>query len=163
LTSITSEAAAGTAAILPRDKDAPFRLVQVASLSDVKNQRLLIDALAIVRNTANAHLDLVGEDTLGGELQNHVASIGLGPHVAFHGFLPQSRVREILSAADLYVQSSLHEAAGVSVLEAAASGVPVLGTLAGYVADWSPVKATGLRDAVPESLAGGDSHPTRRR
>ena len=60
--------------------------------------------------------------------------IGVDSHVTFHGFLPQESVLEILTRADLYVQSSLHEAAGVSVLEAAAAGVPVVGT----AADTSP-------------------------
>jgi glycosyltransferase involved in cell wall biosynthesis len=152
LTSVTSRAAT----LKPpsrRAADAPFRLVQVASLSLVKNQRLLLDTLRIVRETIDARLDLVGEDTLGGSLQQHAASIGVEPHVTFHGFLPQERVLEVLAASDLYVQSSLHEAAGVSVLEAAASGVPTVGTLAGYVADWAPLKAMAVGDAIPESLA----------
>lgn len=152
LTSVTSRAA--TFKPSPRRAgDAPFRLVQVASLSHVKNQRLLLDTLRVVREKVDARLDLIGEDTLGGTLQRHAASIGLEPHVTFHGFLPQERVLEILAVADLYVQSSLHEAAGVSVLEAAAAGVPTVGTLAGYVADWAPLKATALGDAIPESLA----------
>jgi glycosyltransferase involved in cell wall biosynthesis len=122
-------------------------------LSRVKNQQLLIDALPIVREKVDAHLDLVGEDTLRGELQRHAANIGMADHVTFHGFLPQAKVIEILETSDLYVQSSLHEAAGVSVLEAAASGVPAVGTLAGYIADWSPSKAIAVGDAIPESLA----------
>jgi len=152
LTSVTSRAAT----IKPpsrRSADAPFRLVQVASLSKVKNQRLLIDALRIVREKIDATLDLVGEDTLGGSLQQHTAAIGLAPHVTFHGFLQQDKVLDVLAGADLYVQSSLHEAAGVSVLEAAAAGVPAVGTQAGYVADWSPLKAMAVGDAIPESLA----------
>ncbi len=165
LTSVTSEAA--TIKWPQRRDTGSFRIVQVASLSRVKNQRLLIDALAIVREQIDAHLDLVGEDTLGGELQKHADKIGLAAHVTFHGFLPQQRVREVLSAADLYVQSSLHEAAGVSVLEAAAAGVPTAGTLAGYVADWSPTKAMSVGDAIPESLADAivtlHADPDRRR
>ena len=90
---------------------------------------------------SNAHVDLVGEDTLGGELQKHAAEIGVGAHVTFHGFLPQPGVLEIVSRSDLYVQSSLHEAAGVSVLEAAAAGVPdgrhARGLRGGLVADES--------------------------
>ncbi|MBY0494830.1 MAG: glycosyltransferase family 4 protein [Cyanobacteria bacterium] len=152
LTSVTSQAAT-IKRLRQRYPSDTFRIVQVASLSRVKNQRLLIDALSIVRKQIDAHLDLVGEDTLGGELQKHADAIGLASHVTFHGFLTQPRVLEVLSNADLYVQSSLHEAAGVSVLEAAAAGVPVLGTLAGYVADWSPTKAMALGDAIPESLA----------
>ena len=152
LTSVTSHAAAITRPMARHAPDA-FRIVQVASLSRVKNQRLLIDALKIVREDVNAELDLVGEDTLNGELQAHAAKAGIDSSITFHGFLPQGRVLDILSRSDLYVQTSLHEAAGVSVLEAAAAGVPVLGTLAGHVADWSPTKAMAFGDATPRSLA----------
>jgi glycosyltransferase involved in cell wall biosynthesis len=166
LTSVTSEAATIKWPMMRRSGDT-FRIVQVASLSAVKNQRLLIDALKIVRKRIDAHLDLVGEDTLNGVLQKHAEQIGLGTHVTFHGFLPQKRVLEVLLNSDLYVQSSLHEAAGVSVLEAAAANVPVLGTLAGYVADWSPTKAMSLGDAIPESVADAiltlHADPDRRR
>ena len=152
LTSVTSQAATLKSAFARRATGS-FRIVQVASLSRVKNQRLLIDALRIVREKVDAHLDLIGEDTLAGELQKHVVATGLTDHVTFHGFLPQDRVLAILGEADLYAQSSLHEAAGVSVLEAAASGVPTVGTLAGYVADWARTKAVAIGDAIPESLA----------
>ena len=166
LTSVTSQAAAIKWPPPPRSSDT-FRIVQVASLSRVKNQRLLIDAMPIVRESIDAHLDLVGEDTLGGELQNHAAQLGLTAHVTFHGFLPQPRVQQVLSQADLYVQSSMHEAAGVSVLEAAAAGVPTAGTLAGHVADWSPTRAVALGDAIPESFADAiitlHADPDRRR
>ena len=151
LTSVTSQAA--TIKWQARRDSDTFRIIQVASLSRVKNQRLLIDALPIVREKIDARLDLIGEDTLNGELQKHASAIGVGAQVTFHGFLPQERVFDVLSRADLYVQSSLHEAAGVAVLEAAAAGVPALGTRAGYVADWNPTKAMALGDAIPESLA----------
>jgi glycosyltransferase involved in cell wall biosynthesis len=153
LTSVNSGAAA-IAPPEPRLDPETFRIVQVASLSRVKNQRLLIDALPIVRAKVNAHVDLIGEDTLNGELQTYAANTGVDAQVTFHGFLPQSGVLEIVSRSDLYVQTSLHEAAGVSVLEAAAAGVPTVGTHAGYVADWSPTTAMAIGDATPESLAG---------
>ncbi|HUQ87637.1 MAG TPA: glycosyltransferase family 4 protein [Vicinamibacterales bacterium] len=166
LTSVTSEAAMIKWSLTRHESDS-FRIVQVARLSYPKNQRLLIDALPIVRERIDARLDLVGEDTLNGELQSHAHKIGVGAHVTFHGVLPRSRVLEVLASADLYVQSSLHEPSGVSVLEAAAAGVPVLGTRAGYVADWSPMKAMALGDAIPESLADAiltlHADPDRRR
>lgn len=166
LTSVTSRAATIKSAFARRG-GSRFRIVQIASLSRVKNQRLLIDALAIVREQADAHLDLIGEDRLGGQLQKHAAQIGLRDHVTFHGYLPQDRVLAVLGEADLYVQSSLHEAAGVSVLEAAASGVATVGTLAGYVADWGRTKAVAVGDAIPESLADAiltlHADPDRRR
>jgi len=128
----------------------PLKLLQVASLSRVKNQQMLIDALPIIRLSIDARLDLVGEDTLGGELQRRAADQGVGEHVRFLGFAPQDRLAAIFADADLYVQSSLHEAAGVSVLEAAAAGLPIAGTRAGYVADWASDRALAI-DAIDAS------------
>ena len=130
-----------------------FGLLQVASLSRVKNQRLLIDALARIGSSVDAQLDLVGEDTLGGELQRHAAATGVDARVRFHGFRAREELARFYSAADIYVQSSLHEAAGVSVLEAAAAGVPVLGTRVGYVADWAPDRAIAIDTATADRLA----------
>ena len=132
---------------------ATFRLLQVASLSRVKNQRMLIDALALVRPRIDAYLDLVGEDTLGGELQRYASEKGVADRVTFHGFLPQSELPARFAAADLYAQSSLHEAAGVSVLEAASAGVPIVGTRVGYIADWAGVRATAIEQPDPQLMA----------
>jgi glycosyltransferase involved in cell wall biosynthesis len=138
LTSVVADAHAPSRRAM---REASLRIVQVASLSRVKNQRLLIDAVAMLAASIKMHLDLVGEDTLDGELQRHAAASAIANRVTFHGFVPHEGLRPILANADLYVQSSLHEAAGVSVLEAAAHGVPVLGTRVGYLADWTPDRA----------------------
>jgi glycosyltransferase involved in cell wall biosynthesis len=142
-----------------------LQLLQVATLSRVKNQRLLIDALARVAPAIDARLDLVGEDTLGGELQRHATTTGVGNRVRFHGFRTRAELAPFYAAADIYVQSSLHEAAGVSVLEAAAAGVPVIGTRAGYVADWAPDRATAVdspnANAMADAIVAMHRDPTR--
>lgn len=130
-----------------------FRLLQIASLSRVKNQQLAIDAVALLSRGLDVHLDLVGEDTLGGELQSSVRELGLTDLVTFHGFVPQDELPRLFESADLYVQTSLHEAAGVSVLEAASFGVPVIGTRVGYVADWTPHRAVAIDDPAAEAFA----------
>ena len=131
----------------------PLTLVQVASLSRVKNQHMLIDALAIVGQSIDARLDLVGEDTLGGELRRRAAAKGVADRVRFLGFAPQDRLAAIFADADLYVQSSLHEAAGVSVLEAAAAGLTIVGTRVGYVADWAPDRALAIETKSASAMA----------
>jgi glycosyltransferase involved in cell wall biosynthesis len=142
-----------------------LRLLQVASLSRVKNQQLLIDAVAQVASSIDVQLDLVGEDTLGGELHRHAMAAGVGARVRFHGFKTREELAPFYAAADIYIQSSLHEAAGVSVLEAAAAGVPVIGTRAGYVADWAPDRAITVdpptAEVVADAIVALHRDPTR--
>ena len=156
LTTVTGIGTAGSR--LPDSGSRALRLLQVASLSRVKNQLLLIDALAKVASSIDVQLDLIGEDTLGGALQRHAAAGGLDHRVRFHGFKARDELAAFYSNADIYVQSSLHEAAGVSVLEAAAAGVPVIGTRAGYVADWAPNRAMAIdivnADAMADAIVG---------
>ena len=160
----------------PRTKSEPgiLRILQVASLSRVKNQRLAIDAVAILAKSLRVHLDLIGEDTLGGELQAHAVTLGLANRITFHGFVPHAELPSHFTRADVYLQTSLHEAAGVSVLEAASFGVPVVGTRVGYIADWAPGSAaavdgrtpgafaaaieSGARDAVGQQMRAASAH-----
>ena len=151
LTSVRGTGTAGSRISDPGSR--ALRLLQVASLSRVKNQRLLIDALPQVAQSTDVQLDLVGEDSLGGELQRHAAARGVGHRVRFHGFKARQELAPFYSNADLYVQSSLHEAAGVSVLEAAAAGVPVVGTRVGYVADWAPDRALAIDQPNAQTTA----------
>jgi glycosyltransferase involved in cell wall biosynthesis len=128
----------------------PWRLLQVAHLNAVKDQATLLRAIAIVRRTHDVRLDLVGEDTLQGRLARVAADLGIAGAVAFHGFAAHADLLRVYHAAHIYVQSSLHEAAGVSVLEAAASGLPIVGTRTGLLSDWEGEAAR----AVPPGDAG---------
>jgi glycosyltransferase involved in cell wall biosynthesis len=128
----------------------PWRLLQVASLNRVKDQSTLLEAVALAQRSVGIKLDLVGEDTLGGKLQREAASHGLSGSVTFHGFQPHDAVARFYRSAHLYVQSSRHEGGGISVLEAAAARVPIVGTRVGFVSDFEPHAAV----AVPP----GDAH-----
>ena len=130
-----------------------LRLLQIASLSDVKNQVVLIEAVAVLARDLDVRLDLVGEDTLDGSLQAYARDLGVAERVVFHGFVANDRHAPFLAGANMYVQSSRHEAAAVSVLEAAAAGIPVVGTRAGYIADWSPEMAVAVDAETPRALA----------
>jgi len=132
----------------------PWRLLQVASLNRVKDQATLLAAIVLVRQRGlDVRLDMVGEDTLNGAIQALAARLGLADRIVFHGYVPSDRLPELYARAHLYVQSSRHEAAGVAVLEAAASGVPVVGTAVGYVNDWARMRALAVPPANPRRLA----------
>lgn len=138
--------------VAPTEKP-PWRLLQVASLNPVKDHATLLRALARVRQSHDAQLDLVGEDTLDGRLHRDAAALGVTGAVRFHGFVPHEALPAFYQAAHLYVQSSLHEAGGAAVLEAAACGVPVVGTRAGYVSDWAPDAARAVPPGDADALA----------
>lgn len=140
----------------PRIAGARARLIHVASLNLVKDQTTLIEAAGLLaRRGLDYHLDVIGEDTLGGAVQALTARLGLEPHVTFHGKLRQADVRPIMQRADLNLISSLHEAGPLVVLEAAVAGVPTVGTRVGHIADWDGVAASAVAPGDAAGLAAG--------
>ncbi len=136
-----------------RAEGPPWKLLQVASLNRVKDHTTLVDALALAVQDVDVHLDLVGEDILNGSVQAHAARAGVADRVTFHGYRPFDQLPPVFQAAHLYVQSSRHEASGAAVMEAAVSGVPIVGTRVGYVADWDGERAVAVRPRDPRALA----------
>jgi glycosyltransferase involved in cell wall biosynthesis len=131
----------------------PWRLLNVASLNPVKDHTTLLRAFRLVLNRLQCRLDIVGEDTLGGRVHRLANDLGLREAVTFSGFQPTEDVAIRLATSHLHVVSSRHEAAGVAILEAAACGVPTIGTRVGYVADWEPDRAVGVPPGNPAALA----------
>jgi glycosyltransferase involved in cell wall biosynthesis len=134
----------------------PWRLLTVASLNRVKNHYLLLHALRqIVDRLAPSpiSLDIVGEDTLGGSIQTLARNLGLDPYVTFHGALANETLVSLYQRAHTVVVSSRHEAASVVALEAAATGVPVVGMPTGYLADWAPHAAQTASGPTAQDLA----------
>jgi glycosyltransferase involved in cell wall biosynthesis len=124
---------------VPRDPGRPARFIHVASLNRVKDQTTLLRALvSLMRSGLKFEMNVVGEDTLNGEMQSTAAQLGLAEKVRFLGFLPQRQLRPIVDAADLMILSSRHEAGPLAMLEAAVAGVPTVGTAVGHIREWSP-------------------------
>jgi glycosyltransferase involved in cell wall biosynthesis len=137
----------------------PWRLLHVAGLNPVKNQEMLLRALRLLLpRLAGVELDLVGEDHLGGALQRTVEAWGLASAVRFHGLLDHQALAPLYRRAHLLLQSSWHESQGVAVCEAAACGVPTVGTAVGLVAELAPEAAWAVpandADAMAEAILG---------
>ena len=149
--------------LAPRRRSAnPARLIHVASLNRVKDQPTLLRALAVLaRAGLEFEMDVVGCDTLQGEMDGLVQQLGLERYVRFLGFKTQRELRPIMASADVLVMSSLHEAGPLVMLEAALVGVPTIGTAVGHIAEWSPSAAlavpvgdyAGLANAIQRVLA----------
>jgi glycosyltransferase involved in cell wall biosynthesis len=138
-----------------RRAGSPLRLVQVADLNRVKYQTCLVRAMAVLKARGLPfHLDHIGEDTLGGSIQRQAGDLALSSEVTFHGHQARKRVRELVEAADIMVISSRHETGPIAALEAAAVGVPIIGTAVGQIADWAPEAALAVPVGDANALAG---------
>ena len=140
---------------LPRQKEGPARLLHVGSLNRVKDQTTLLRAFALlIKSRSDVHLDIVGEDTLHGEIQSQAIALHVADRVTFHGFLTQAGLRPVVEAAHLLVMTSRHEAGPVVVLEAAIVGVPTVGTAVGHIAEWAPEAALAAEVGDAAGIAG---------
>jgi glycosyltransferase involved in cell wall biosynthesis len=130
------------------------RLIHVASLNRVKDQPTLLRALV---RLAPAHpglcLEIVGEDTLQGEMQRLALALGVAGRVRFHGFLTQRLLHTLMRQAHVSVISSRHEAGPLALLEAAAVGVPTVGTAVGHLVEWAPDAAIAVPVGDAAALA----------
>jgi len=77
-------------------------------------------------NLPDAILVYAGEGVLRHELEKEAASLGVGERVRFLGFLNQSQLPAVYTAADLMVLPSENEAFAVVVNEASCCGCPVV-------------------------------------
>jgi len=138
-----------------RSPDSTARLIHVASLNRVKDQSTLLRAMDRLRRwNLDFHLDIVGEDTLGGEMQCLAGTLSLQQHVTFHGFLTHRELRPLMEQAHLSIVSSMHEGGEVVTLEAAVAGVPTVGTCVGHIAAWAPEAAVEVAVGDDDALAG---------
>jgi glycosyltransferase involved in cell wall biosynthesis len=121
------------------------KLIHVASLNRVKDQPTLLRAMALLaRQGVTFQMDIIGMDTLQGEVDQLIRQLDLQRHVHVLGFKTQRELRPLVESADLLVMSSCHEAGPLVLLEAAAVGVPTVGTAVGHIAEWSPWAALAV-------------------
>ena len=112
----------------------------------------LIEATAILRSRfPTLRLAIAGSGALREQLQALAESKGIAGEVTFLGF--QQDVNPFLDACDVFVQSSLCEALGYSLLEAMAHEVPAVGTSVGGIPEVIVPGETGFL-APPRNAAG---------
>lgn len=106
-----------------------------------KNLARVVEAFAAGRFAQDFTLVVCGEQSfaLGRELAARVAQLGIASRVRFAGFVSDTDLPALYAGAAAYLFPSLYEGYGLPILEAMASGTPVL---------------TSDRGACPEAAAG---------
>jgi len=120
-------------------------ILYVGRISFEKNIDKIINAIAIVRErkTKNVKLLLVGEGTAMKQVKQMVHSLDLTDMVKFVGAINGEMVKYYYQISDLFAFASTSETFGMVIIEAFASGLPVLA-----------IKATGVVDIVTDGIDG---------
>ncbi|WP_231864598.1 MULTISPECIES: glycosyltransferase family 4 protein [Sorangium] len=127
----------------------------VARLSPEKDHATLLDAFARLRATRpDAHLTLIGDGPRRPALEAQAARLGLGGAVTFTG--TRGDVAELLPAFDVFALASLTEGISLTLIEAAAAGLPIVATRVGGNPEIVVDGETGMLvpPGAPETLAG---------
>jgi glycosyltransferase involved in cell wall biosynthesis len=140
----------------------------VGRLIEIKRPDWLIRAFAGVRQSlVDAHLLLVGDGPLTGLLRDLAAELGLGACVHFAGF--QAEPEHFFQAFDVFALASRSEGMPLALLEAWASGLPVVATRVGGLPELVEEGTTGLLvdagdlDALIRALRALLDHPDQAR
>jgi alpha-1,6-mannosyltransferase len=111
--------------------DAQPLLIYAGRLDGEKRAQLLVDAFALLPRELGAHLVLIGD----GPLRDSMRELN-DPRIHAPGYVrDRSELARWLASADLYVSGMADETFGVSIVEAQASGLPVVGVAAGAMVD----------------------------
>jgi alpha-1,6-mannosyltransferase len=106
-------------------------LVYAGRLDGEKKAQLLVDAFRLLPDGLGAHLLLIGD----GPLRDGIRELG-DPRVHAPGYVrDRTELARWLASADIYVSGMANETFGISIVEAQASGLPVVGVAAGAMVD----------------------------
>ncbi len=100
-----------------------FLLLSVGELNENKNHKTVIRALALLGDK-NIHYAIAGKGELHDEIINLANELGIADRVHLLGF--RKDVAELYKAADCFVHPSFREGLPVSIMEAMASGLPIV-------------------------------------
>ena len=136
----------------------PPLLVCVARQVKVKNLGLLLEACGeLQRREVEFHCAMIGDGPLRAELIARRAELGLESVVEMPGAARQSEVVKWWQRAAVAVLTSDNEGMPVSLMEAAACGVPAVATRVGGVSELVQDNVTGLLAPAGDAVALADA------
>jgi glycosyltransferase involved in cell wall biosynthesis len=120
-------------------------VVAIARLVPLKNLRLLLEAVALVRRRVPAvHLVIVGDGPEAATLRDRATILGLADVVTLAGYVPQPDTPSWYRTGDVFALSSDFDNSPNAVLEAMACGLPIVATDVGGVREFVTPGSGGL-------------------
>ena len=106
-----------------------LRLLTVGRLSATKRVEMLIDAVGILHgNGVNLHLTVAGGGQLEPQLKEAVAARNLGEIVEIAGRIDPEIMPQLYRESDIFISATVQEGMSNAMLEAMASGLPIITT-----------------------------------
>ena len=136
------------------DHDKVFTILCVARLVERKGINDLIQAAAYLRERReNFKFVFVGQGDKEAELRSQVVQQGLGRWIEFRGSVLHHDVPAVYKEADVFVLPSLNEGMSNAVLEAMASGLPIITTYTGGTAEMLRGNGILVPKQSPDAIA----------
>jgi glycosyltransferase involved in cell wall biosynthesis len=103
-----------------------INLITIGSLTELKNHLFLIDVVKALNETGigKFNLAIIGEGLMRPAIENKISGLQLQDSVRLIGLT--DKVEDFLKKADLYIYSCIKEGFGLTLIEAMASGLPVI-------------------------------------
>jgi colanic acid/amylovoran biosynthesis glycosyltransferase len=146
-----------------------LRIVNVGRLVDVKGQALLLEALAQLRaDGLDVQATIIGDGPERERLRALAGELGVEAAVEFTGAVGQDDIRGYYERADLFCAPSFAEGVPVVLMEAMATGLPVVATQVMGVPELVEDGVTGRlvppgrADLVAEAIRGLAEQPDER-
>jgi alpha-1,6-mannosyltransferase len=108
-------------------------LVYAGRLDGEKRPDIVLEAFATLPQSTRATLVLAGDGPMAAALRERAAQVGRAHVLDF--IQDRAELARLLASADVYVSAMAHETFGLSVVEAQACGLPVVGVRAGAMVD----------------------------
>jgi glycosyltransferase involved in cell wall biosynthesis len=117
----------------PLSNGHPPRFLFMGRLVDWKRLDWAIEALA---NVPGAYLDVIGDGPMRADWTQLAATLNLSDRVCFRGWMPQHECAQYFQSATALLLPSIYECGGAVVLEAMATGTPVIAVAWGGPKDY---------------------------
>jgi colanic acid/amylovoran biosynthesis glycosyltransferase len=133
-----------------------LRLLTVGRLEREKGHSILLEAMSLLEHRGvPVLLEVVGDGSRLDSLRRQARDLGIPDRITFAGAVGQDRIRDHYLAADAFCLPSLGEGIPVVLMEALASGLPVIASNTMGIPELIEDGATGLlvSPGRPEDLA----------
>ena len=140
-----------------RGRTASLRLLAVGALIWIKGYEPMLQMMRqLIDAELDCHLEIIGAGRERSRVLYTIDDLGLARAVTLRGAVPPDGVRDAIARSDVFLHASLSEGISNAVLEAMASGLPVVVSAVKALGEIVKDMATGLQAPPQDAVALAD-------